>query len=144
RRLVARALDRAADLRVRGDVDAAHLQGRPGGALHDRAAARQGRVDLGDPRPAWPPAELRRPRGDRHRRRARGVRACARPGRLSQPGPAGIGASHRVKFDVAILATEPLPDVVRQVQLAERLGYDTAWITDSHLVCRELWVTLSA
>jgi len=43
-----------------------------------------------------------------------------------------------VKFDVAILATEPLPDVVRQVQLAERLGYDTAWITDSHLVCREL------
>jgi 5,10-methylenetetrahydromethanopterin reductase len=49
-----------------------------------------------------------------------------------------------VKFDVAILATEPLPDVVRQVQLAERLGYDTAWITDSHLVCRELWVTLAA
>jgi 5,10-methylenetetrahydromethanopterin reductase len=49
-----------------------------------------------------------------------------------------------VKFDVAILATEPLPAVVRQVQLAERLGYDTAWITDSHLVCRELWVTLAA
>ena len=49
-----------------------------------------------------------------------------------------------MKFDVAILATEPLPDVVRQVQLAERLGYDTAWITDSHLVCRELWVTLGA
>src|SRR5207245_10815938 len=34
--------------------------------------------------------------------------------------------------------------VVRQVQLAERLGYDTAWITDSHLICRELWVTLAA
>jgi 5,10-methylenetetrahydromethanopterin reductase len=49
-----------------------------------------------------------------------------------------------VKFDIAILATEPLPAVVRQVQLAERLGYDTAWITDSHLVCRELWVTLAA
>ena len=49
-----------------------------------------------------------------------------------------------MKFDVAILATEPLPDVVRQVQLAERLGYDTAWITDSHLICRELWVTLAA
>jgi 5,10-methylenetetrahydromethanopterin reductase len=30
------------------------------------------------------------------------------------------------------------------VQLAERLGYDTAWITDSHLICRELWVTLAA
>jgi 5,10-methylenetetrahydromethanopterin reductase len=49
-----------------------------------------------------------------------------------------------VKLDVAFLATEPLPEVVRQVQLAERLGYDTAWITDSHLVCRELWVTLAA
>lgn len=49
-----------------------------------------------------------------------------------------------MKFDVAILATEPLPEIVRQVKLAERLGYDTAWITDSHLVCRELWVTLAA
>jgi 5,10-methylenetetrahydromethanopterin reductase len=49
-----------------------------------------------------------------------------------------------VKFDVAILATEPVPDVVRQVQLAERLGYDTVWMTDSHLICRELWVTLAA
>src|SRR6185436_18391373 len=34
--------------------------------------------------------------------------------------------------------------VVRQAQLAEALGYDTVWITDSHLVCRELWVTLTA
>jgi 5,10-methylenetetrahydromethanopterin reductase len=49
-----------------------------------------------------------------------------------------------VKFDVAVLASEPLPVVVRQVQLAERLGYDTVWITDTHLVCRELWVTLAA
>jgi 5,10-methylenetetrahydromethanopterin reductase len=49
-----------------------------------------------------------------------------------------------VKFDLAILASEPLPVIIRQVQLAERLGYDTAWITDTHLVCRELWVTLAA
>jgi 5,10-methylenetetrahydromethanopterin reductase len=49
-----------------------------------------------------------------------------------------------VKFDLAILASEPLPAVVRQVQLAEQLGYDTVWITDTHLVCRELWVTLAA
>jgi alkanesulfonate monooxygenase SsuD/methylene tetrahydromethanopterin reductase-like flavin-dependent oxidoreductase (luciferase family) len=34
--------------------------------------------------------------------------------------------------------------VARQVKLAEELGYETAWITDSHLVCRELWVTLAA
>src|SRR5262249_62104216 len=37
-----------------------------------------------------------------------------------------------------------VPTIVKQVQLAESLGYDTAWIADSHLVCRELWVTLTA
>jgi len=49
-----------------------------------------------------------------------------------------------VKFDVGIMNNQPVPAVVRQVQLAEALGFDTAWITDSHLVCRELWVTLTA
>ncbi|MBI3635843.1 MAG: LLM class flavin-dependent oxidoreductase [Candidatus Rokubacteria bacterium] len=49
-----------------------------------------------------------------------------------------------MKFDVGILNSESVPAVVRQVQLAERLGFETAWITDSHLVCRELWVTLAA
>jgi 5,10-methylenetetrahydromethanopterin reductase len=49
-----------------------------------------------------------------------------------------------MKFDVGILGTQPVPTIVKQVQLAESLGYDTAWIADSHLVCRELWVTLTA
>ncbi|MGH7421547.1 MAG: LLM class flavin-dependent oxidoreductase, partial [Candidatus Rokuibacteriota bacterium] len=49
-----------------------------------------------------------------------------------------------MKFDIGILASQPLPVIVRQVQLAESLGFDTAWITDTHLVCRELWVTLAA
>jgi 5,10-methylenetetrahydromethanopterin reductase len=49
-----------------------------------------------------------------------------------------------MKFDVGILGSEPLPVIARQVELAESLGYDTAWITDTHLVCRELWVTLGA
>lgn len=49
-----------------------------------------------------------------------------------------------MKFDVGILGNQPVPAIVRQVQLAEALGYDTAWITDTHLVCRELWVTLGA
>jgi 5,10-methylenetetrahydromethanopterin reductase len=49
-----------------------------------------------------------------------------------------------VRFDVGILGNQPVPTIVRQVQLAEALGYDTAWITDTHLVCRELWVTLGA
>ena len=49
-----------------------------------------------------------------------------------------------MKFDIGILASQPLPVIARQVRLAESLGYDTAWITDTHLVCRELWVTLAA
>jgi 5,10-methylenetetrahydromethanopterin reductase len=49
-----------------------------------------------------------------------------------------------MKFDVGILGTQPVPTIVKQVQLAEALGYDTAWIADTHLVCRELWVTLTA
>ena len=49
-----------------------------------------------------------------------------------------------MKFDVGILGTQPVPTIVKQVQLAESLGYDTVWIADSHLVCRELWVTLTA
>jgi 5,10-methylenetetrahydromethanopterin reductase len=49
-----------------------------------------------------------------------------------------------VKFDIGILGSQPVPTIVRQVQLAESLGYDAVWITDTHLVCRELWVTLTA
>jgi 5,10-methylenetetrahydromethanopterin reductase len=49
-----------------------------------------------------------------------------------------------VQLDIGILATQPVPDIVRQVALAEALGYATAWITDTHLVCREMWVTLGA
>jgi len=49
-----------------------------------------------------------------------------------------------MRFDVGILASQPIPTIVKQVQLAESLGYATAWITDTHLVCRELWVTLAA
>ncbi len=49
-----------------------------------------------------------------------------------------------MKFDVGILNNQPVPVIVRQVQLAEALGFETAWITDSHLICRELWVTLTA
>lgn len=35
-----------------------------------------------------------------------------------------------MKFDVGILANQPVPMIVRQVQLAERLGFDTAWILE--------------
>ncbi len=45
---------------------------------------------------------------------------------------------------MGILGSQPIPTIVEQVRLAESLGYDTAWITDTHLLCRELWVTLAA
>ena len=49
-----------------------------------------------------------------------------------------------MKFDVGIVNNQPVPTIVEQAKLAERLGYETVWITDSHLICRELWVTLAA
>ena len=49
-----------------------------------------------------------------------------------------------MKFDLGILATQPVREIVKQVQLAEALGFETVWMADSHLVCRELWVTLTA
>jgi 5,10-methylenetetrahydromethanopterin reductase len=58
-------------------------------------------------------------------------------GRFQQPAPT-------MKFDVGLMNNQPVSAVVRQAQLAEELGYETVWITDSHLVCRELWVTLAA
>jgi 5,10-methylenetetrahydromethanopterin reductase len=49
-----------------------------------------------------------------------------------------------MKFDVGIVNNQPVPTIVEQARLAESLGYETVWITDSHLICRELWVTLAA
>ena len=49
-----------------------------------------------------------------------------------------------MKFGVGIFGNQPVSTIVRQVQLAESLGYDSAWIIDSQLVCRELYVTLTA
>src|SRR2546425_521702 len=49
-----------------------------------------------------------------------------------------------MKFDVGIVNNQPVPTIVKQAKLAEDLGYETVWITDSHLICRELWVTLAA
>ena len=49
-----------------------------------------------------------------------------------------------MKFDVGIVNNQPVPVIVAQTRLAESLGYETVWITDSHLICRELWVTLAA
>ena len=50
----------------------------------------------------------------------------------------------KLKFGACIFAQQPLPEVVRIAQLAEELGYDSLWIADSQVLCRELYVTLTA
>ena len=48
------------------------------------------------------------------------------------------------KLGLALWATEPVPELVRHVQLAEKVGFDSVWVIDSQLLCRELFVTLAA
>ena len=50
----------------------------------------------------------------------------------------------KLKFGACVFAQKPLPEVVRSAKLAERLGFDSFWIADSQLLCRELYVTLTA
>jgi 5,10-methylenetetrahydromethanopterin reductase len=83
--------------------------------------------------------------GTRGVRRSRRRSAQARsPGGDGVEGRLAVCYDSRVKFDLGILATQPVPEIVKQVQLAESLGFETVWMTDTHLVCRELWVTLTA
>ena len=48
------------------------------------------------------------------------------------------------KLGLAVWATEPLPVVVEQVKLAESIGFDSVWVIDSQLICRDVFVTLAA
>jgi 5,10-methylenetetrahydromethanopterin reductase len=45
---------------------------------------------------------------------------------------------------LAIWATEPLPNLIAQVRLAEDIGFDSIWVIDSQLLCRDVFVTLAA
>ncbi len=54
----------------------------------------------------------------------------------------GVRAPKRL--GLALWATEPVPELVRHVQLAEKIGFDSVWVIDSQLLCRELFVTLAA
>ena len=49
-----------------------------------------------------------------------------------------------MNYGVGIVSNLPLPRVVEQVKLAEELGYESVWMIDSQLTCRELYVTLTA
>jgi 5,10-methylenetetrahydromethanopterin reductase len=49
-----------------------------------------------------------------------------------------------VSFGFMLFTNESVPTTVDQVRLGERLGYDSAWLLDSQLVGRELFVTMAA
>src|SRR5436190_16437403 len=49
-----------------------------------------------------------------------------------------------VPFGVGFSASMAAPRVIEAAQLAERLGYASFWITDSHLAAREALVMLGA
>src|SRR5438067_2176296 len=49
-----------------------------------------------------------------------------------------------IGFGIGYAASQPALRVIEAAQLAERLGYDTFWVTDSHLVSREVLTLLGA
>ena len=49
-----------------------------------------------------------------------------------------------VPFGVGFAPNTPAPRVIEAARLAEQLGYDGFWLTDSHLAVREAMVTLGA
>jgi 5,10-methylenetetrahydromethanopterin reductase len=49
-----------------------------------------------------------------------------------------------VKIGVGFAASQPAPRVIEAAQVAERLGFDVFWVTDSHLIGREALTMLGA
>jgi alkanesulfonate monooxygenase SsuD/methylene tetrahydromethanopterin reductase-like flavin-dependent oxidoreductase (luciferase family) len=49
-----------------------------------------------------------------------------------------------VPIGFMLFTNQSLPTTVKQIQLGEELGYNSAWLLDSQLVGRELFVTMAA
>ncbi|HEU5097034.1 MAG TPA: LLM class flavin-dependent oxidoreductase [Reyranella sp.] len=45
---------------------------------------------------------------------------------------------------IALWGTHPMPKLVEQVRIAEALGFESVWVIDSQLICRDIFVTLAA
>lgn len=48
------------------------------------------------------------------------------------------------RLGLALWGTEPAAALARHAVLAERIGFDSVWVIDSQLLCREVTVTLAA
>jgi 5,10-methylenetetrahydromethanopterin reductase len=55
-----------------------------------------------------------------------------------------LSMTGRVKFGVGFAPSMAAPKVVETARLAEQLGYDVFWLTDSHLISREVMTLLGA
>ena len=55
---------------------------------------------------------------------------------MDRTGAAPIG--------LALWGTEPVRTMVDYAQLAEQVGFESIWLVDTQLLCRELYVTLAA
>src|SRR3984893_420085 len=49
-----------------------------------------------------------------------------------------------IRFGIGFAPKVPAPQVIEAARLAERLGFDVFWITDSHLAAREAMTLLGA
>lgn len=64
------------------------------------------------------------------------------PGGTALPAPAGrIG---RAPVGMALWGTEPVRTVAHHARRAEEAGFESIWLVDTQLICRELYVTLAA
>src|SRR3970040_1061380 len=48
------------------------------------------------------------------------------------------------RLGLALWGTEPVARLAAHARLAEELGFDSVWVIDSQLLCREVYVTLAA
>jgi len=48
------------------------------------------------------------------------------------------------KLGLALWGTEPAARLASHARLAEELGFDSVWVIDSQLLCREVYITLAA
>ena len=50
----------------------------------------------------------------------------------------------RKKLGIALWGTEPVNKLVEHVQRAEHIGFESVWVIDSQLLCRDVFVTMAA
>ena len=50
----------------------------------------------------------------------------------------------RARLGLALWGTEPIARLIAHARLAEEIGFESVWVIDSQLLCRELYITLGA